>query len=328
MRFSILLVFVCFVSIVSAQCTRVSNNGKYAIDVYVNPIDVIINTTSCPSGYNYNLELSYHVDIYGLNGNTPPSSLYTLQGTFFCGSHQLFFNLPNSGGSGSLVTTANPYRNQSDCNTVTVADLMCSSFELQSHGPNSMNNSFMDCSPSSFLAVEVANDGIKQNANEIELSWETLSERESDYFLVEHSTDGTNWQVVDSIKAQGQSSELVYYSSRFHNIGEGYNYFKLSEMDLNGIKTLINFYVIDVKAFTSSIQMYPNPVKDELNIDGLENSDHNSFQLMDSKGKLIGLNMFSYITKGSRLIVKCGSLQKGIYFLKFSSGKTLRVIKS
>lgn len=323
-----LFVFTLFITnILIAQCTRISNNGKYSVDIYVNPIDVVINTTNCSNGYNYNIEIDYTIVINGLNGNPPPANLFTLQGNVICNNTSLFFDLPNAGGSGTVVTVSNPYRNNTDCNTITVDDLLCTNFEIQIQGP-SMPYSTIDCNPSTFLAVEVVNDEIAQNANEIELSWETLSERESDYFLVEHSTDGTNWQVVDSIKAQGQSSELVYYSSRFNNIGEGYNYFKLSEMDLNGLKTLINFYVIDVKAFTSSILMYPNPVKDELNIDGLENSDRNSFQLMDSKGKLIGLNMFSYITKGSRLIVKCGSLQKGIYFLKFSSGKTLRVIKS
>lgn len=310
-----------------AQCTKISNNGKYSVDIYVNPIDVVINTTNCPNGYNYNIEIDYTIVINGLNGNPPPANLFTLQGNIICNNTSLFFDLPNGGGSGSVVTVSNPYRNATDCNTITVDDLMCTNFEIQIQGP-SMPFTTIDCNPSTFLAVEVINDKISQIESGVELSWETLSERESDYFLIEHSRDGTSWKCIDTVQAQGQSSQLIYYSSKHENVESGYNYYKLTELDLNGKKSLINFYAINIENSTAKLVVYPNPVEEKLTVLGLEENDVQNFVISDAKGMLISNNQYNFYSEYEKLIVDCSALKNGIYFLKFSSGKTLRVVKS
>jgi subtilisin family serine protease len=50
-----------------------------------------------------------------------------------------------------------------------------------------------------------------ENAD-VQLHWETASEQQSDYFDVQISVDGKNWQLIQRVKAKGTSTLPVFYS--------------------------------------------------------------------------------------------------------------------
>lgn len=94
----------------------------------------IVAPQTCPNGYNYNVELGYDV---AFSGSNTPANLWTLQANILnCGdAATIFFDLPNQGGGGTLTTTSNPWRNQSDCATATLADFGCQALEITIDGP-------------------------------------------------------------------------------------------------------------------------------------------------------------------------------------------------
>lgn len=124
----------------NAQCviTRTSNNGQWSISVEVTPV-AINAPTSCQWGYNYTVDLEYNITFTG----NPPNSMNTLQGTIGCGNNSHFFNLPNTGGSG-VVTSANSWWSQSDCQGATPESLGCNSISIQMQGPG-MGNQTITC---------------------------------------------------------------------------------------------------------------------------------------------------------------------------------------
>ncbi|MCH2198140.1 MAG: FG-GAP-like repeat-containing protein, partial [Flavobacteriales bacterium] len=109
----------------------VSSANGYDVIIDVNAVSINTATASCPWGYSYTVELDYDVSFTGVN---IPSNLYTLQGTIGCDPANHFFNLPNSGGSGS-VTSANSYNSDSDCATATPESLGCNTITIQISGP-------------------------------------------------------------------------------------------------------------------------------------------------------------------------------------------------
>lgn len=90
--------------------------------------------------------------------------------------------------------------------------------------------------------------------------------------------------------------------------------------------TCINFNTLNVESFsTSEISIYPNPVKDKLNIEVPAN-ENISFNLYDALGKQV------LSTKSSEIIstINMKKFQKGIYFLRITSAEkagTYKIVK-
>lgn len=66
------------------------------------------------------------------------------------------------------------------------------------------------------------------------LSWETISEVNSDIFEIEWSIDGQIWQFIGDVKAAGNSSETIKYRFNHEDYQKTYNYYRLVQIDYNG----------------------------------------------------------------------------------------------
>ena len=66
------------------------------------------------------------------------------------------------------------------------------------------------------------------------LNWEVASQLNNDYFIVEHSIDGYVWEEVDIIMGDGTTSKFMTYESIHKNPINGYNYYRLTQVDYDG----------------------------------------------------------------------------------------------
>ena len=66
------------------------------------------------------------------------------------------------------------------------------------------------------------------------LTWSSASEHNNDYYLVERSTDGYNWSVIENQKGAGNSTFKIDYSFRDFTYEPTINYYRLSQVDFNG----------------------------------------------------------------------------------------------
>jgi PKD repeat protein len=142
-----LLLGMLFCTLLSfGQSTHVfTSNSGYTVSVTLEVLDV--NTPeNCQWGYNYSVDIAYDIVFAGSNA---PSSMWTLQGQLACGNTNLFFPLPNNGGSGT-VTTSNTYNSASDCATATINTLECFNAQLSIYGPQlPAENATLDVTPTS-----------------------------------------------------------------------------------------------------------------------------------------------------------------------------------
>ena len=87
------------------------------------------------------------------------------------------------------------------------------------------------------LPIELINFTATLNEQKNNLDWATASESNNDYFEVEKSTNGTDFEFLDKVKsksANGTSRYVLNYSTIDENPFNGYNYYRLKQVNFDG----------------------------------------------------------------------------------------------
>lgn len=84
------------------------------------------------------------------------------------------------------------------------------------------------------LPVELKSIDYTINSNYNKINWITKSEQNNAYFNLDHSSDGYNFNQVAQIIGAGSSTTPQYYSQIHYFSTESVNYYRLSQVDLNG----------------------------------------------------------------------------------------------
>jgi len=105
---------------------------------------------------------------------------------------------------------------------------------------NLTSGASLNCTP---LSIELKDFYCKQDERNMAVTWTTVSEKNSDYFILEKSEDGVNFFPLLQTDAQGESNTPTdYYFYDNHPI-VGNNYYRLTEVDQNGEKTTFDMTV-------------------------------------------------------------------------------------
>ncbi|MDG1158530.1 MAG: T9SS type A sorting domain-containing protein [Flavobacteriales bacterium] len=135
-----------------------------------------------------------------------------------------------------------------------------------------------------FLPVELVSFDAFPQENDVVIRWETASEKDSDYFVVERSTDLQNWSKVGEIEGAGTSDLHRIYVLKDEAPLYGESYYRLKQFDYNGQsethapKTVLYYPEQD-------ISVYPNPAKGRVLVEGL--NDHvNRIELINARGQV------------------------------------------
>jgi hypothetical protein len=168
------------------------------------------------------------------------------------------------------------------------------------------------------------------NNNLVEVKWTTLSEINNQYFVIEHSIDGENFETIDQIDGAGNSNKELNYS-RIVNIesNSAQHYFRLKQIDFDGSSK--TFYAVALKqsnntAFEAkqALTVYPNPSNGEnlkLSLQNFEAGVYD-FVLLNSNGQAIvnsSINLQNGISDQSIDLLNGIQLSKGIYFVRMIS---------
>jgi hypothetical protein len=81
--------------------------------------------------------------------------------------------------------------------------------------------------------------------NEIDnvLEWETATEKNNDYFTLEHSENGTDWNIIGRVDGKGDSQSKQSYNFKHQDFKFITNYYKLSQTDFDGVVRIYNNHV-------------------------------------------------------------------------------------
>ncbi len=310
----LLPVFLALPFAAISQCNMVvSSSNGYQVNITLNP-KAIAAPSTCPNGYNFNAVIDYDIKF---TGNNRPGSLYTLQGKLFCNSYELFFDLPNGGGAGTLTTTANPYNSNTDCATATPVSLGCLSFTVEIQGPG-IPAQFIPCAVT-LLPVELTYFKAKQKAGTVELTWQTAAEINNDFFEVQRSGNADHWETVARINGAGNSTQSLDYALTDRFPLSGQSYYRLRQVDFNG-----EFRYSEVAAIAaapggeSTLAVYPNPVSDLLTIEG-PSEQLEDIAILDLLGRRV--NRVAIVREAAtRCSADLSGLPSGVYLLRTADG--------
>ena len=110
------------------------------------------------------------------------------------------------------------------------------------------------------LPIELLSFTAIKNNKQVDVKWETATESNNDYFAVEKSKDGINFENLTFVKGAGNSNTHLNYSTIDQNPFSGISYYRLNQVDFDGKNTYSQVQSVDFnnsRAF--SFDVYPNP---------------------------------------------------------------------
>lgn len=161
------------------------------------------------------------------------------------------------------------------------------------------------------LPVELLEFNGTMKGRDIMLTWSTVTEVNSDYFQVEHSTDGQFFEPVGSVDSHGNSNERHDYHFVDMNVESGVHYYRLQIVDFNGAFEYSPTIQVVPDFSDARVMIYPNPTTDFIKIEGIEASYLKQLAFYDLSGKL-----HQTITSLDASQIQVSDLPEGHYLIR------------
>jgi hypothetical protein len=160
--------------------------------------------------------------------------------------------------------------------------------------------------------------------NGVEIKWQTASENNSDFYAVERSLDGQNWNEIKTIIAAGNSVSLIDYGVVDTDRIAATRYYRLNQVDKDGKSTFHGPVSSTCSDEALTMTLFPNPTSANVSVaiqtetPGMVELTFNS---MD--GKLI-TSLTAMVDAGSSILpVNIEGNKVGVYLVNISlNGKT------
>jgi hypothetical protein len=154
------------------------------------------------------------------------------------------------------------------------------------------------------------------------LTWQTATELNNDYFVIERSTDTRNWVSLDTVKGAGNSNAILNYNYIDEKPLSGISYYRLKQVDFNKNFSYSSIETINFEGF-EIIELYPNPSNGDFNI-VIQSTVETAaiFTMYNSVGQLVKTETIQ-VNKGLNYLQKQFRGAMGKYFItvKTDDGK-------
>lgn len=238
----------------------------------------------------------------------------------------------NSNALGNQITMSNTTGNTwvSDSPIPNYASGTKIYFKVFAEGASSDNSEtyrFMYTVQVGVLPIELTKFSAQPIDNKIvELIWETATEVNNDYFSIERSMDGDNWEEIAKVDGLENSNQLQNYSTRDEDPYTGVSYYRLKQTDLDGKYAYSQIEVVNIKPSDNSIvRIFPNPTEGQITMEG-EMSEIQAFTIHDEMGKDVS-SAIRILEKTDRSYsLDLTYLPTGVYFIKTKT-QSVKVLK-
>ena len=166
------------------------------------------------------------------------------------------------------------------------------------------------------LPVELSYFKGKQQQEVIYLEWETLTEINNDFFLIERSVNGRDWQILEHLDGHLNTSISHQYDYTDKNPMTGVNYYRLSQVDVDGSMEIFDLVAVEYHSM-SDILLFPNPASDFIDIKISNLDTYEDLEI--SVFNLFGENM--NVDSLSPGVLDISKLKSGTYRLHLISGR-------
>ena len=172
------------------------------------------------------------------------------------------------------------------------------------------------------LPVTLLSFEVELRSGQIEVKWTTAAEHQNDYFQIEHSSDGLEFNNVGIVQGAGDSDALNHYTFFQSNILPGIHYYRLKQVDVDGQFSYSPIRTVQYDNPQDFI-LYPNPSGDLINI--LTPYLAGSNQVLEVFS-LLGEQLAVLPVKSGVTKINVGSWPAGIYQMRFWNNNSIQRI--
>jgi hypothetical protein len=153
------------------------------------------------------------------------------------------------------------------------------------------------------------------------LNWQTANEQNNAYFIVERSnSSNTKFVEVGRVNSKGNSNHLQQYSFEDLSPFGGANYYRLTQVDRDAKSTYSKVVFVNFGK-TTTIKLYPNPVKDIITLEGLNGTTNISIVSLE------GSILTKTIANSDTYTWNIKQLPAGTYYIRIEAGKNVTTLK-
>jgi hypothetical protein len=230
-----------------------------------------------------------------------------------------YWNLVSCPNPTSYSTTAGTTINQNHC----FSGVIGQTYYLVIDGNGGVESPFYltGISGTSYtLPVSLVSFDARLITRTTEITWETASEKNNDYFIVERSQNGIDWEFLDKLEGVGNSSELQSYSTYDSHPFSGVGYYRLKQVDFDGKSTYS-----DIKSVvnTNDLMILPNPSSGIFGVGGLPKNQVNEIYIFDITGQLLK----QYISDNDSIQLDLSGNEAGVYMVIINGLEAIKIIK-
>ena len=157
---------------------------------------------------------------------------------------------------------------------------------------------------------------------EVDLNWKTASETDNDYFTVQRSMNGLEFDDIGKVDAGGANKSVQHYAFIDKHALPGKSYYRLKQTDLDGALTYSDIRMVDLDEFQPRMTAYPNPtLNGEFSIDFQHSLEtQTSVTVYDLLGKVVFRGV---VDQGvSTYPINMNLSPTGVYVVKALSSKS------
>ena len=188
----------------------------------------------------------------------------------------------------------------------------------------------LGCSPPTPLPLSLLTFNGENVDRKNNLYWTTASQRNSNYFTIEKSKDGINWEVLSIIAAAGYSDEFLMYEEVDNSPFKDLTYYRLLQTDLEGKSEIAKTIAIRSElAEENFTDIYPNPSDKNFyfNYGGNDFYTTINVEIVNSLGQIVLMQDYSEFNKSTALSIDAGELSEGFYQVKITQGSRFEIQK-
>ncbi|MEQ8475625.1 MAG: T9SS type A sorting domain-containing protein [Fulvivirga sp.] len=200
-------------------------------------------------------------------------------------------------------------------NTSCGADTDCPTFDV----PGGCAPASSGLCSESALPIELLSFGVYESNGMMLVNWATASEINNDYFTIERSSDGLNYQSIATVAGAGNSSEELEYSYVDRNPLFGRSYYRLKQTDFDGASETFAPVAMDFTSLSNGDITLTNPVRSGEEVTVYANTDETEnlkLTIFNMVGEKIIDQNFSGVSYSFQLDA---DVRPGIYFVRISS---------
>lgn len=292
-----------------------NTSGTYSADTPGN-----LNSVFCGSIENnswYQFTASSTTEVFNFSSVSGPSCTWGVQAQVYSVTHDVngcctaFTSMSNCFNPGTAST-----------GTVTATGLTVGQTYLlmvDGNSGNVCNFTVSNWTATGILGMSLVDLSALALASGNEIRWTTLSESNNDYFVLQRSEDGINFENVATLDGAGTSSVEHSYSFNDDYRLSGVVYYRLKQVDFNGLSSYSEALSLDRNAI-QDLSYYPNPAENQLHVN-LKHTEPVTMTVCTINGQVV--ETYQFTQQGNESItVSLANYKQGMYILRFKGENT------